>query len=114
METETRSPFLRTALALWALGMIGGLAILPYLQSLLGQAIADGARLGHVSPTMLLAAQMAQLAVLLLIAALVGLWAARKVGLTTPLVGALAGGRRLPRFGGRMALAVLLGVLAGG
>ncbi len=31
METEAKPPFLRTALALWVLRMIGGLAILPRL-----------------------------------------------------------------------------------
>jgi membrane protease YdiL (CAAX protease family) len=113
MENQARFPFVRTALAFWLLGIIGGIAILPFVQSLEGGVIAAAANQAHISLTTLLAAQMVQMAVLVLIAAFVGLWAARKVGLITPLVSALVSGRPLPRFGGRMVVSLLLGALAG-
>ncbi len=113
MEKQAQSPFLRTALALWGLGLIGIVLIIPYIQALLGPTLEATARKVHVSETTLLAAQLGQAAILALIGVLVGLWASRKIGLTTPVVSALVSGRPLPRIAGRMALALFLGALAG-
>ena len=113
MEKNAQSPFLRTALALWALGLIGVVLIVPYIQTLLGPTLEATARKAHIAETTLLAAQLAQGAILTLIGVLVGLWASRKVGLTTPVVSALVSGRPLPRIGGRMTLALLIGAAAG-
>jgi len=113
MAKTAQSPFLRTALALWAMGLIGVVLIIPYIQSLQGPTLELAARKAHVPETTLLAASLGQTAVLVLIGVLIGLWASRKVGLTTPIVSALVGGRPLPRIGGRMALALLFGATAG-
>ena len=113
MEKHAQSPFLKTALALWGLGLIGIVLIIPYVQALLGPTLEAAARKAHVPETTLLTASLGQAAVLTIVGVLVGLWAARKVGLTTPIVSALVSGRPLPRIGGRMALALLLGAAAG-
>jgi len=100
-------------MALWALGLVGVALIWPYIEALLGPTLRTVASKAHVSETTLLAAQLGQAAVLTLIAVLVGLWAARKVGLTTPVVSALVTGRPLPKIGGRVALCLVIGALAG-
>ncbi len=113
MEKNAQSPFLRTALALWVLGLIGVALIVPYIQALLGPALETAARKGHLPETTLLAAQLGQAAILTLVGVLVGLWASRKIGLTTPVISALVSGRPLPTIGRRMALALLIGAAAG-
>ena len=114
MEKTARSPFWRTSLALSVLGVIGVVLVVPYTEALLGPAIAAAARTAHIPAATMLAASLGQAAILLLIAIPIGLWAARRLGLTSPLVAALAAGRPLPKFGSRMLLCLILGALLGG
>ena len=113
MEKTVKSPFLRTSLALWVLGLIGVILVAPYTEALLGPAIETAARTAHIPATTLLAAQLGQAAILLLITIPIGLWAARKLGLTTPVVSALVTARPLPKTGARMLICLVIGVLAG-
>ncbi len=83
MEKTAQSPFLRTSLALWAMGVIGVVLIAPYIEALYGPIIEAAARTAHIPATTLLAASLGQAAILLLITIPIGLWAARKLGLTT-------------------------------
>jgi hypothetical protein len=82
-------PFLKTALVLWVLALCGAVLVLPYVVTLESKALAEAAARTHLEVRELLAISTAQTAVLLGVAVLVGLWAARKLGLGTPLVTAL-------------------------
>ncbi len=106
-----RGPFLRTALILWTLGLIGAALVLPYALELeaplLSKITAHGPPLAQ-----LLAMSLAQSAVLLAVAVASGLWAARKLGLRLPIVEAWASGRRAPPVLGATVAAVAAGAIA--
>ncbi len=88
---SSRTPeysFWKTALALWVLAVCGAILVLPYVATLESKAFAEAAARTHLDVRELLAISIAQTAALLAIAVLVGLWAARKLGLGTPLVAA--------------------------
>ena len=80
-----KAPFFRTALLLWVLGLIGGVLVLPYVSALEAKAIAAAAASKHLQVWQILALSEVQLAVLLALTITIGLWAGRKLGLTTPL-----------------------------
>jgi membrane protease YdiL (CAAX protease family) len=112
MKDEAQAPFLRTALALWGLGLIGVVAIGPYVSDLLGPAIAQAAQRAHVPVTTVLIAQAVQSAVLVGICVFLGLWASRAVGFRTPVLAAILTGRRLTVDAPAIVVCVLAGALA--
>jgi hypothetical protein len=81
--------FLKTALVLWILPLVGALLVLPYVTTLENKALAAAAEHAHLQVRDLLAISVAQTAVLMAIVVVAGQWAAWKVGLGTPLIVAL-------------------------
>jgi hypothetical protein len=111
---QTNGPFWSIALVLWALALVGAVLVLPYIATLEHQALATAAAKSHLSVAGLLAISMVQSAVLLGVAVVVGLWAARKLDLRTPLISALVS--RVPRpkkIGLTLLVAAGLGVAVG-
>lgn len=72
----------RTFRVLWVSGMVAAVALLPYLHTLLGAAATKS----PVPLYRLALAQLAQSAVLIGVAAGVGLWLAGRLGLGAPLI----------------------------
>src|SRR6516164_900200 len=95
-QAQTNGLFLRTALVLWVLALCGVFLVLPYVATLENEALAAAAARTHLEVRELLAISVAQTAVLLAIAVVVGQWAARKLGLGTPLIAALLTRRPAP------------------
>src|SRR5579862_5200671 len=87
-QGQMNDRFLKTALVLWALALCGVVLVLPYVATLENKALTTVAARTHFTVAELLALSVAQTAVLLAIAVVVGLWAARKLGLGTPLIAA--------------------------
>jgi hypothetical protein len=96
-EAEKQGPFLKTALVLWGLALVGGLAILPYVATLEHDVLKQAADRLHVPVWQVLALSMAQTAVLLAVAVLAGLWASRKLALETPIVTAFLSNSAAPK-----------------
>src|SRR5262249_31669929 len=88
-QTQTNGPSLKTAFVLWVLALCGAFLVLPYVATLENEALAAAAARTHLDVRELLAISVAQTVVLLAIAVVVGQWAARKLGLGTPLIAAL-------------------------
>jgi membrane protease YdiL (CAAX protease family) len=89
-----KPPLFRQAAVLWAGGVIGTVALMPYAMELLSEQFAKaGTETGLGAPA-LAALSVLQTAVLLGVAVSVGLWAARKTGLSAPVSEALL--RRQP------------------
>jgi hypothetical protein len=90
------------------------LLVLPYVATLEHKVLAAAAARTHLPVATLLAISTAQTALLLAVAVGVGLWAARKLGLGTPLIGALIARRPLPEGTGRtLLLALAIGIAMG-
>jgi membrane protease YdiL (CAAX protease family) len=113
MKQEAQAPFLKTALALWGLGLIGAALLVPYLSDLLATTLAQAAQRAHVPITTLLVAQLVQTVVLIGICVFLGLWAARTVGFTTPALSALLTGARPKGYGPAAAFSILAGAITG-
>ena len=88
-QTQTNGPFLKTVLVLWVLALCGVFLVLPYVATLENETLAAAAARTHLEVWELLAISVAQTAVLLAIAVVVGQWAARKLGLGSPLIATL-------------------------
>src|SRR5215831_16035085 len=88
-QAQANAPLLKTALVLWVLALCGVFLVLPYVATLANSALAAAAARAHLEVRELLAISVAQTAVLLAIAVVVGQWAAWKLGLATPLIAAL-------------------------
>lgn len=112
MKDETQAPFFRTALVLWALGLVGVASIGPYVADLLGPALVQAAQKAHVSVTTVLIAQAAQTAVLVGICVFLGLWASRAVGFRTPVLAAILTGRRPKADAPAIVASILAGAFA--
>jgi hypothetical protein len=95
-QTPANGPFLKTALVLCAVALCGEFLVLPYVTTLENKTLAAAAARTHLKVSELLAISVAQSAVLLAIAVVGGQWAARKLGLGTPLVAALLTRRPAP------------------
>jgi CAAX prenyl protease-like protein len=95
-RAQTKGPFLKTALVLWVLALCGVFLVLPYVATLENEALAAAAAHTQLEVRELLAISVAQTAVLLAIAVIVGQWAARKLGLGTPLIAAILTRRPAP------------------
>jgi hypothetical protein len=114
IEGRARAPFWQTALLLWAAGLLGAVLILPYVTTLEAKVLAAAAAHLHKSVWVIVGISTAQTGVLLLIAVLAGLWAARKLDLATPLIDALLLRQRLPpRTGVTLLLAAAVGAAMG-
>jgi hypothetical protein len=114
LQDRAVAPFWPLALALWLLSLCGGLLVLPYVATLESKALAAAAARTHLGVDTLLAISIAQTAVLLAVAVGVGLWAARKLGLGTPLIAALVTRTPMPKKVGRtLLLALVLGIAMG-
>jgi len=100
-------------LIVWGLGVVGALAILPYLIDMLGEPIRQAAARSGMSFAAVLAAQTAQGIVLLGICSRIGIWAARKCDLRLPIFDALASGQPVPWPGRPAAFAVVAGLVGG-
>src|SRR5262245_52131201 len=95
-QAQANAPFLKTALVLWVLALCGVFLVLPYVATLENSALAAAAARAHLEVRELLAISVAQTAVLLAIAVVVGQWAAWKLRLGTPLIAALLTCRPAP------------------
>ncbi|HEY4943464.1 MAG TPA: CPBP family intramembrane glutamic endopeptidase [Rhizomicrobium sp.] len=110
-QATTNAPFLKTVLVLWVLALCGMLLVLPYVATLESKALAAAAARTHFGVSKLLALSVVQSAVLLAVAVLAGLWAARKLGLGTPLIAAfLTGGPAPPRTRATLLIALAAGI----
>ncbi len=111
-QTRMDGPFLKTALVLWGSALCGVFLVLPYVTTLESRALAEAAVRSHLNVKALLAISLIQSAVLLAIAVVVGLWAARKLGLGTPLIDALLLRRPPPnKTLSTLLIAVVVGIL---
>jgi hypothetical protein len=111
---QARARYWSVALVLWGLALVGAALVLPYVATLEHQALAAAAAKTHLSLAQLLAFSMVQSAALLAVAVLVGLWAARKLDLRTPLIAALVSRVPLPeKVGSTLLLAAGVGVATG-
>jgi len=106
--TRTNGPFWKTAFVLWVGALCGVFLVLPYVTTLEKKALAAAALRTHLKGGELIAISVVQTAVLLAVAVILGQWAARKLGLGTPLITALLAGRSVPE----RSLATLLVALA--
>src|SRR5262245_6921786 len=108
-----RRTFLRQVVILWAAGLIGAVAALPFFFHIHAAALEKAAAKGLTGP-LVAALFVLQAGVLLTIAVPVGLWAASRLALRAPLSEALATGRNL-REAARpfLGTAVLAGVATG-
>ena len=107
-------PFFRQAAVLWAGGMIGTVALVPYLMELTGEQFERAATKTGLDASALVAISVLQTGVLLGVAVSVGLWAARKVSLRAPVSEALV--RRQPIglvVKGFASLSLIVGTAAG-
>jgi membrane protease YdiL (CAAX protease family) len=86
-----KPPFLRQAAVLGAGGVIGTVAVTPYLMELLHEQFEKSAAKTGLGMPAVAAIFVLQTAVSLGVAVSVGLWAARKVGLRAPVSEALVG-----------------------
>jgi membrane protease YdiL (CAAX protease family) len=89
-----RRAFLRQAVILWAAGLIGAVAALPLFLHI-SAAILERAAAKGVTEPLVAALFVVQTGVYLAITVPVGLWAASRLALRTPLSEALATGRSL-------------------
>jgi hypothetical protein len=94
---QPKSLFWRTALVLWLMALCGITLVFPYVATLEHKALAAAAARTHLDVGMLLLISGAQSAVLFAVAVVAGLWAARKLGLATPILEALLTRRALPQ-----------------
>jgi hypothetical protein len=114
VEAQSDAPFWSIAPVLWVLSLIGAVLVLPYVATLEHQALAAAAAKSHLSVAKLLTVSMVQSAVLLGVAVVAGLWAARKLDLRTPLIAALVSRVAAPKnVGATLSLAAGLGVAIG-
>lgn len=84
-----KPPFFRQAAVLWTAGVIGTVAVTPYLTELLSEEFAKAEVKTGLGLVALTGIFILQTAVLLGVTVGVGLWAARKVGLRAPVSEAL-------------------------
>lgn len=113
-QTQTNEPFLKVALALWVLGLIGAFLVLPYVAALAPKALAAAAARTHIAMWEVVALSVAQSAVLLAVAVFAGLWAAQKLGLGAPLIRAYFSRKPPPeQTRSTLLLAVAIGVATG-
>ena len=95
---------------LWVAGMLGTVAVLPYVLTLLAGKLKDI----PVPLPLVLLLQLAQAGILLALAVGLGLWLAKRMGLGAPLVEAWLAKEKVAEGLKRiLALSVGLGVLAG-
>jgi hypothetical protein len=95
-QADSSGPFWKTAFVLWVAALCGVFLVLPYVATLENKALAAAAVRTHFKVGELLAISVVQTAILLAIAVILGQWAARKLGLGTPLIAGLLAGRSLP------------------
>jgi len=100
-------------LLVWALGIAGIVAVMPYVIELQGLALRQAAAKASMSVPTILALSAVQGAVLLGICSRIGIWAARRVCLSFPILDAIAARKSIP-WSGSAALAASLSGLVGG
>ena len=100
-----KPPFFRQAAVLWAGGVIGTVAVVPYVTELLSEELEKAGTKTGLGTSALAAIFILQTAVLLGVAVSGGLWAARKVSLRAPVSEALV--QRQPIGPGVMEFAIL-------
>ena len=109
-----RAPFGRTAAVLWLLGIAGAAAAMPCVGRLESKVLAARAAKLHLTTIQIYAIGIGEAALLIAVAVLLGLFAARKVGLGVPLIGALVSGQGLPKnWFATLILALIAGAAAG-
>ena len=112
VPTQTNGPFWKTAFVLWGAALCGVFLVLPYITTLEKKALAAAALRTHLKVGKLIAISVVQTAILLAVAVIVGRWAARKLGLGTPLIEALLTGRSVSeRSLSTLPVALALGIL---
>ena len=110
-QAQTNGPFWKTGFVLWVLALCGVFLVLPYVATLENKALAAAAARTHLKVGALLAISVVQTAILLAIAVILGQWAARKLGLGTPLIAAFLARRSVPeRSLSMLVVALALGI----
>ena len=110
-EPRDRNSFVKIAVFLLALSFLGALLVMPYVAALESEALAAAAARAHIEVWQALTISMTQSAVLLTAAVFGGLWAARQLGLRTPLLERLFARTPLPsRAPSTLALAFAIGI----
>src|SRR5262245_61931239 len=84
-----KPPFFQQAAVLWAGGVVGTVAVMPYAMELLSEQFEEARTKTGLGTPALVAISILQTAVLLGVTVCVGLWAARKLGLRAPVSEAL-------------------------
>ena len=111
----SRTSFLKTSAVLWAGGLFGAIAVVPFALSLQRETLSEVIAQTGLPLSALIAISILQGALFLAVAVAVGLWAARKIGLGAPLVEALLARVPLPMWtGSALRQAALVGVVCGG
>ncbi|MEM1174848.1 MAG: CPBP family glutamic-type intramembrane protease [Pseudomonadota bacterium] len=107
----TKNTFLPNAALLWLGGLFGAVAVIPYSLAINPGGMAQAAEQTGLTQNTLLILSLVQSAVLLAIMSFAGLWAARKLGLGTPMIESLLRRQGLPaRIGRHLRNAVFLGI----
>ncbi len=107
---EQQRFFTRTGLYLWLAGVFGAICVLPYAMTLTPAAIDDAVQQLGIPISAVIGISIIQSALLLGIATLTGLWAARKLGLGAPIIDALIRKEVLPHSSRQFAVrAIVLG-----
>ncbi len=110
-----RPAFFKTAAVLWAGGLVGVIAVIPFSLSLQGDRLRETIAQTGLPSSALIAISIGQGALFLAVAVALGLWATRKIGLGAPLVEAVLERDALPGWTGRaLRQAALIGVVCGG
>ena len=110
---QGRRSFLRQAVILWAAGLVGAVAVFPFVLHMQSATLEKANAKGLTVPV-LVAALIIQNGVLLTIAVPVGLWAANRLSLRAPPSEALATGGSLPEATKPLLRpAILAGVVTG-
>jgi hypothetical protein len=109
--SENQGAFWKTAVVLWISALCGVFLVLPYVATLENKALAAAAARTHLKVGELLTISVVQTAILLAIAVILGQWAARKLGLGTPLIAAFLARRSAPeRSLSMLVVALALGI----
>lgn len=110
-----KPPYFRQAAVFWAGGMIGTVAVMPYVLELMADQFEKAVEESGLSRLALVAVSIVQSGVLIAITVLAGLWASRKLNLRAPISEALVNRQPVGSIAKEsLLLSLTLGAAAGG